>query len=87
METNITDTEIAAAFEGTNFGGANHRRLLEQGVLKRLTGYHCGHTLTMIMRDLGLTTEKDNATKKGKLFAMGAFYQLARTGDVDGSKR
>ena len=40
METNITDDEIAAAFDGTNFGGADHRRLLEQGVLKRLTGYH-----------------------------------------------
>ena len=80
METNITDDEIAAAFDGTNFGGANHRRLLEQGVLKRLTGYHCGHTLTMIMRRLGLTTEKDNATKKGKFFAMAAFYQQKHSG-------
>ena len=80
METNITDDEIAAAFNGTNFGGADHRKLLEQGVLKQLTGYHCGHTLTMIMRRLGLTTEKDNVTKKGKVFAMGAFYQPKHSG-------
>ena len=80
METNITDDDIAAAFDGTNFGGADHRKLLEQGVLKRLTGYHCGHTLTVIMRRLGLTTEKDNVTKKGKTFAMGAFYQPKHSG-------
>ena len=70
METNITDDEIAAAFEGTNFGGADHRKLLEQGVLKRLTGYHCGHTLTIIMRRLGLTTEKDNVTKNCTLIVL-----------------
>ncbi len=74
METNISDAEIDAVFENTNFGGVNRRKLLEQGVLKRLTGYHSGHTLTMIMRKLGLTTEKDNVTKKGKEFCMGAFY-------------
>ncbi len=80
METNITDAEIASAFEGTNFGGADHRKLLEQGALKRLTGYHCGHTLTMIMRKLGLTTEKDTVTKKGKRFCMGAFYCQQHSG-------
>ncbi len=80
METNITDEEITKAFEGTNFGAANHRKLLEQGVLKRLTGYSCGWTLTMIMRSLGLTTEKDNVTKKGKVFVMGAFYSSELSG-------
>lgn len=80
MESNISDQEIAAAFEGTNFGGADHRKLLEQGVLKRLAGYHCGHTLTMIMRRLGLTTAKDTVTKKGKLFVMSAFYSQVHSG-------
>ena len=80
METNITDAEIEAAFDGTNFGGVNHRRLLEQGVLKRLTGYHCGHTLGMIMRKLGLTTQKDNVTTKGKRFVMSAFYSHHHSG-------
>ena len=80
METNVTDAEIAAAFAGSNFGCADHRKLLEQGVLKRLTGYHCGHTLTMIMRRLGLTTDKDNATKKGKRFCMDAFYEQKNSG-------
>ena len=32
------------------------------------------------MRRLGLTTEKDNVTKKGKHFAMGAFYQQKHRG-------
>lgn len=80
METNITDANIAEAFEGTNFGGANHRKLLEQGVLKRLTGYHCGHTLTMILRRLGLTTANDTVTKKGKRFAIEAFYSQEHSG-------
>lgn len=80
MDTNITDAEIDAAFEGTNFGGANRRKLLEQGVLKRLTGYHCGHTLTMILRGLGLTTVNDTVTKKGKRFAIGAFYSQEHSG-------
>lgn len=80
MNSNITDAEIYVAFENTNFGGADHRKLLEQGVLKSLTGYHCGHTLTMIMRKLGLTTQKGNVTKKGKEFCMSAFYEMKHSG-------
>lgn len=80
MNSNISDAEIHAAFENTNFGGADKRKLLEQGVLKRLTGYHCGHTLTMIMRGLGLTTQKDTVTKKGKEFCMTAFYETKHSG-------
>lgn len=79
MRTNVSEPEIVRAFFGSNFGTANHRGLLEQGVLKRLTGYHNGHTLTVIMRGMGLITERDNVTKKGKEFVMAAFYNKANS--------
>jgi len=80
METIISDEEIKAVFSNTNFGGADHKKLLEQGVLKRLTGYSCGHTLTMCMRELGLITENDTVTKKGKKFCLNAFYDRTHSG-------
>jgi hypothetical protein len=77
----ITDAEIEAAFEGTNFGTAIPRRLLEQGVLKALTGYHSGHTLTTIMRKLGLLTHRsDRVTAKGKRFVFWAFHRTEHSG-------
>ena len=80
MKSNLSDDEIKKAFAGSNFGTADHRGLLEQGVLKRLTGYHCGHTLTVIMHGLGLTTKGGLATKKGKEFCMSAFYGIKQSG-------
>jgi hypothetical protein len=80
MQTNVTDEEIENAFAGANFGTRGYRKLLEQGVLKRLTGFYNGCTLTHIMHDLGLTTEKDNVTKKGKQFCMHAFYDQSNSG-------
>jgi hypothetical protein len=47
--------------------------MLEQGVLKRLAGQHCGHTLTTIMRGLELTTDAGDVTWKGKAFCLDAF--------------
>ena len=80
MDEIISDEEIEKAFNGCNFGGCDPRQLLEQGVLKRLTDYGCGWTLTQIMRKLGLTTPKDRVTKKGKSFAMNAFYEIKHSG-------
>jgi len=81
MDEIISDEEIEEAFKGSNFGGCDPRKLLEQGVLKRLTGYGTGWTLAQIMCGLGLTTKKRGAvTKKGKRFAMGAFYEIKHSG-------
>lgn len=80
MKTNVTDEDIEIAFRNTDFGGANHRSLLEQGVLKKTVGYHSGWTLTQIMIKIGLTTEKGNITKKGRDFMFEAFYKEKHSG-------
>jgi len=74
MEVTVTDSEIADAFKGTNFGSVAYRKILEQGVLQVACGYSTGHTLKQIMIGLGLTTQKENVTKKGKKFLLWAFY-------------
>lgn len=75
MESNITDAEIAEAFENKNFGGVNHRNLLATSVFKRMVGYHCGGTITTIMVRMGLITEKKEiATKRGKRFVALHFH-------------
>ena len=76
----ISDAEIEAAFAGTNFGAAIPRKLLEQGVLKALTGYHSGHTLTTIMRKLDLITAREAVTAKGKRFVFWSFHQMEHDG-------
>lgn len=76
MKSNITDDEIKAVFANTNFGDRDHRKLLEVSVMKRAVGYHCGHTITMIMRRLGLTGKTDNITMKGKRFLQHAYNDL-----------
>lgn len=72
-ESNVTDAQIQDAFQGTSYGGRDHRKLVEQGLLKRNAGYYCGHVLTTIMVQLGLLTEKGRVTKKGHRFLYAAF--------------
>lgn len=80
MESNVTEAEIADAFLGAFFGDMNHRKLLEIGVLKRLVGYSCGHTLTRVMCELGLITKKETVTVKGKQFARASYHELMLNG-------
>jgi hypothetical protein len=64
----VTDADIERAFDGTNFGRTDHKHLLALSVLKKALRYHCGHTVTQIMVQMGLTTEKGRVTEKGRLF-------------------
>ena len=53
----ISDAELANAFKGTNFGVTelvDLRELLHVAVLKKSVDYHCGWTITQIMRRLRL---------------------------------
>lgn len=83
MNTNVSDEEIEVAFQNTNFGDdspAFRRKLLEQGVLKRLVPYHSGWTLTCILHELGLMTKLGNITSKGRKFLYAAFQESKHSG-------
>jgi len=69
----VTDEEITKAFEGTNFGRSDFRELVNTSVLKKLVGYHCGYTITEIMKELGLIGKTEKPTKKGILLVREAF--------------
>lgn len=78
FESPITDAQLALAFAHANFGTSDHRRLLEASVLKKLLGYQCGHTITVIMQELGLIGATRIPTKKGKAFVAHAYSDLMR---------
>lgn len=53
----VNEDELADAFLGTNFGTNDMRDLrdiLHEAVWQKACGYHCGHTITVIMQELGL---------------------------------
>ncbi|MDD0817176.1 hypothetical protein PSQ39_21255 [Curvibacter sp. HBC28] len=72
----VSDAEIEQAFRGTNFGSADHRKLLNVSVLKALVGYHCGHTITTIMQDLKLIGKTCKPTKRGVRLVREAYNHL-----------
>lgn len=80
MKSNITDEQIEVAFAGTSFGDRDKRKLLQQGVLKKIAKYRSGSALTSIMRQLGLITEKGSVSSKGNYFLFDAFYDSKNTG-------
>lgn len=76
----ITDKEIEIAFLGTNFGHTKYRELLNASVLKKLVGYHCGHTITVIMKELGLIGKTEKPTKKGIALVREVYGHLMMVG-------
>lgn len=76
----VSDEEIAVAFEGTNFGRTDYRTLLNASVLKKLVGYHCGHTITVIMQELALIGKTGKPTKRGIALVREAFRQQMTSG-------
>lgn len=65
----LTDDVIEKAFEGTNFGRTDYREFLGYSVLKIACGWHCGHTITKIIIEMGLITPKNKTlTKLGRMF-------------------
>ncbi|WP_182342704.1 hypothetical protein [Comamonas koreensis] len=61
----VTDEEMQSAFAGTNFGTKAYRHLLHQALLKKACEYHCGHTITQIMKELGLIGVTGRPLQKG----------------------
>lgn len=71
-----SDAEIEIAFKNTDFGHTNYRELLATSVLKKMVGYHCGHTITTIMKSMRLIGKNGDATKRGKRFVAHEFNHL-----------
>lgn len=74
----VSDEQMQAAFENTNFGHTDFRGLLAQGCIKSLAGWHQGHTLTVILDELNLIswnrqTDKIKVTAKGRHYIWLAF--------------
>ncbi|WP_368647992.1 hypothetical protein ABRZ10_07130 [Castellaniella ginsengisoli] len=76
----IPNSELAALFEGTDFGGLDHRKLLESSVLKKAMGYHCGHTITTIMKDMGLINADGKVLRRGQMVLREAYGHLTTNG-------
>lgn len=76
----VSNEEIDSAFRGTDFGGHDHRKILNQAVLKKAMQYHCGHTITCIMQELGLIGKNGVPTKKGIHLLRVAYHDLVREG-------
>lgn len=74
----ISDAEINEHFRYTNFGGADHRELLNASVLKKAMGYHCGFTITQIMRRMRLVGKNGMPLKRGQLLLREAYDHLTR---------
>lgn len=72
----VSEQELQAAFRNTNFGTPHHRHLLHVAVLKKACGYYCGHTITTIMRELGLIGVSGVPTKKGRRMMQIAYHQI-----------
>jgi hypothetical protein len=73
----VSDAELENVFLGTNFGVTDYRTLLCASVLKRAVGYHCGHTITMIMVELGLIGKKTHKlTKKGQKLLQEQYHDV-----------
>jgi len=66
-----TESEIEAAFRGTNFGGEPNMHILKYSLLKVASGYHTGYTAQCIMHELKLvnkSTSKPSLTVRGKYY-------------------
>lgn len=72
----ITDEEIEQAFKGTNFGYTQYRELLSASVLKKAVGYHCGWTITTIMKELKLIGKNEKLLKRGQLLLREDYWHL-----------
>lgn len=74
----LTNDEIYREFEGTNFGRMDYRNLLAASVLKKLLGWHCGHTITCIMKKLKLVGKSEKVTKRGIQLLRDEFGDLVK---------
>jgi hypothetical protein len=71
----ISEKELDRAFADTNFGTTDHRGILHTAMLKKACGYHCGHTITEIMKELRLIGHKGALLKRGIEFLRASYHK------------
>lgn len=71
----ISEEEVERAFAGTNFGDTDYRGILHTAMLKKACGYHCGHTVTEIMKELRLIGHKGALLKRGIEFLRASYHK------------
>lgn len=80
MKYEITDEEVIKAWGNANFGiplnPEQKKNFIRNAVMKKAMGYHCGHTITQIMKELGLINKSELPSKKGRTFLQGLHDKL-----------
>lgn len=70
----VTDAELDRVHGNANFGSLTKRDVLREGLLKRACGYHCGYTMSSILKEHQLVTPKtERLTLKGQKYLYAAF--------------
>jgi len=71
----ISEKELERAFAGTDFGTTDYRGVLHNAILKKACEYHCGHTITEIMKELRLIGHKGALLKRGIEFLRASYHK------------
>lgn len=69
----ITDEEIKEAFANSYSSHGDHRGLIAQAVLTMIGGYYSPFTITQIMMEMRLLTNRMYVTKRGRQFVCDYF--------------
>lgn len=65
----VSNEEIERVHANANFGSMGKRQVVNEGVLKYASGYHCGYTQVCILQEHGLVyssmSRKQGLSEKG----------------------
>ena len=81
MRNEITNEQIENAWGNANFGNPmdimQKRNYLLCAVMKKAMGYHCGFTITQIMKELELLKKDELPNAKGRVFLRELYIHMA----------
>ena len=70
----VTDNQVAAAFDGTNFGSKPPRDVIKDTLLKIAGGYSTGRTAILCCTELGLLVENGRGlSQRGRRYLYACF--------------
>jgi hypothetical protein len=75
----VTPEDVDVVKGNANFGESDPYVMIVEGVLKCVTGYSSGNTVTCMMQELGLVTkDRKRLTKKGKRCLWEWYHRMYR---------